>query len=479
MQPDEFAQRLVVFRYRPEVLADQRIQVGLPWVTPAPLTSMLWYVRMDDTVRQLFGMEPLGDFLTRRGVPGVDFSGHSRFIDADLERLFQMDFARNARAGYRFRLLKLQGTQVTDRALATISKLRDLQVLELNGQITDQGLRHLATLGDLRAITLPSVDVTDASAPLWAAWPKLEILRLKNSSVSDTGLAAFKGQRLRQLETGPQVSDQGLRTLAAQKALEFLDVSQSRVTRLGLAHVPPHALHTLFLGPSFTDDDVAVLERFRHLKRLDMTQAKTSNQVFAVLEKAQGLEELALGGTRITKETVNALGKLKGLRYLDVAHTPITAEDFSPDKGFSSLEALSISSSRKLTLTDLQKLTALPKLHTVLINGMPVGRAMLDHLRRKPAGKSAWRWRWVREAEAAEVDDRSIEDALELASLPPNQTERPFRGLGGLRQIHAAESSLDEIVPAAAPTVKDPFAESADNFMGEFSVGVGSTKKKR
>ena len=133
----EFARGVIVYRYRPQVFADQKIQIGLPGNSQA-LSDMLWYIRMDESARALFGMENLSALVQQDQIPGLDFSGHKTLIDSDLERLFGQDLWRSHAAGYKFRLLKLVGTAISDRALMTIGKLMDLDVLELGDRVTDE-----------------------------------------------------------------------------------------------------------------------------------------------------------------------------------------------------------------------------------------------------------------------------------------------------------------------------------------------------
>jgi hypothetical protein len=112
----EFSREAVLYRYRPLVFADQKLQVGLSG-TVQTLTGMLWYIRMDESTRALFGMESLSRLVQDDQIPGLDFSGHRTLVDADLERLFGQDLWMSGSSGYKFRLIKLAGTSTSDRVM--------------------------------------------------------------------------------------------------------------------------------------------------------------------------------------------------------------------------------------------------------------------------------------------------------------------------------------------------------------------------
>ena len=477
--PSPLAEHVTAYRYRPDLFADQKLRAGLVDTAQA-LQGALWYIRMGEYDRAAFGMDRLAGFVQDQQIPGLDFTGHRTLTDADLERLFQFQLwpASAEAAGYRFRLLKLAGTQTTDRALATIGRLFNLQVLELNGQMTDNGLSFLSRLGNLKVLSLAGAPISDQGLSAVSALRGLRSLDLKGTLVTDAGMTALLPLPLRHLSVGPRVTDAGIRTLSGLQTLEQLDASQARVGASGLSALSGiRGIHTLFLGRSMTDQGLSALQRFKNLKRLDLTGARLSDASAGVWEKMPGLQELALDHSQVGDATLRALSRLPALRYLEVSDTRVTPASFGSMNGFAALEALSLSSRRRLTTADLASLARFPKLHTILINGAPVGRPIIDYLRQKRRDRS-WLDELVPWAEAADVSDKDVDQALDAAA-PDADAKHPFSVAQGLPRIHDAENALDEVVPAMSNPDADTVQENKDNFLGEFTVGVQAPSKKK
>jgi hypothetical protein len=479
MSAQEFARALTVYRYRPEVFADQRLHVGLAETAPA-LQGYLWYIRMDESARALFGMEKIARFVQERQILGLDFSAHRTLADADIERLFQPDLWASVGPAYRFRLLKLGGTLVSDRSLVTVGKLMDLQVLELGDRITDAGMQFIQRLKNLRVLSLRGSSITDASLEGIAQFSRLERLDLRGTPVSDAGSGELALLPLRQLDLGERITDEGLHALRVVKTLEQLDLSQARVTRVGLSALSGiPGIHTLLLGASITDADLAALARFKNLKRLDLTAARISDQGADNLTQMVQLEELALSKTRVTDQTLQKLSRLPRLRYLELSDTPVTLAGFGKLGGFPSLQVLSFTAGRRLTVTDIRPLARLPQLHTLVINGVPLGRPIINYLKQKIEERSRLLEWLLPLAEAGGETEAQVDQVLEVATLPRERTRRPFEGFQGLKRIHEAESSLDEVIPAVTDIGRDTFQESEKNFLGEFEIKAGPPPKRK
>lgn len=478
LQATDLSRNLRVFLYRPEVFADRSLGPGLP-ADRAAIQSYLWYVRMDESVRALQGMEALAKFVLRQSVPGLDFTHHKTLTNGDLETLFQSGLWASGRADptYKFRLLKLEGTRTDDRALPTIARLYDLLVLTLSEGVTDQGIAFLGTLRQLRVLSVPGSLITDQALKTIARLTQLERLSLLGSRVSDQGLKRLLHLPLRQLDLGPSVTDEGLKNLQSLASLEQLDLHQARVSRAGLAALGGlPRIHTLFLGASIREDDLPALSAFKNLQRLDLTGAQISDAGAQTLAHLDQLREIALTNTKVGEKGLKALSGLPRLRYLEISGTSITPEAFKGIRGFAALQVLSFSSDRRLTPADVKPLGRLPALHSIVINGRPLGRPLVRYLQQQ-AQSRAWGWdAWVPLAEAAGDDEAQLERELELAGVPH---EPSARGIRGLPMIHKAVSDLDEVIAAPTMMGQDNPEYNEKNFLGEFTVEAGTTKKKK
>ncbi len=165
------------------------------------------------------------------------------------------------------RSLSLSGPAVTDNTLATVARMKNLQAIDLTDtSITDDGLKHLQGLTDLRHLHLRgNGGITDAG--MWSLRPltRLESLDLSATKISDAGLANLGVfSQLRSLSaSGTRITDAGLPTIAAWTQLEALTLSNTKVSDRGIFLLAPLAnLGSLSLdGTEVTREGANALQR--------------------------------------------------------------------------------------------------------------------------------------------------------------------------------------------------------------------------
>ena len=114
--------------------------------------------------------------------------------------------------------LDLEGTKVTDAALAKVGLLTQLEGLKLgHTQITDRGIAYLRTLRALEGLSLPGTKITAAGLEHLAPLAKLRMLNLASTKIGDAGLEKLNRQR----------------------QLDELNISHAEITDKGLAHLKP------------------------------------------------------------------------------------------------------------------------------------------------------------------------------------------------------------------------------------------------
>jgi len=139
--------------------------------------------------------------------------------------------------------LDLLSTQISDRELETLlASLHDLRFLSLaETRVGDAGIAHLQSLSSLQELHLDHTEVTDDGLRGLVSLPNLEILDLKGTGITDAGLVHVgRMKRLKGLYlTRTGISDDGIAHLGGLRELETLILWDTRVSDAGLEHLKP------------------------------------------------------------------------------------------------------------------------------------------------------------------------------------------------------------------------------------------------
>lgn len=184
------------------------------------------------------------------------------------------------------RVLDLTAPDVTDDGLRHLSGLSNLQMLQLSAAITDEGLEHLAGVEQLKHVEIISPNlIADglAQLPTGVNW-----LRLSVASDESVAIAADRFRQLIHLNVaGHGVTDAGLRQVAKLEQLRMLELHGTSITAEGLTQLAnPHLEMLALSGASITDDTIAPLERRRGLKVLRLVKTSVTEAGLAKLRAA-------------------------------------------------------------------------------------------------------------------------------------------------------------------------------------------------
>ena len=84
------------------------------------------------------------------------------------------------------KILWLNNSGISDRALETVGRFRGLEELHLsNTRVTDAGLAHLAALKDLKILSLANSGISDAALPHLKRFDKLEFLDVRGTRMAE------------------------------------------------------------------------------------------------------------------------------------------------------------------------------------------------------------------------------------------------------------------------------------------------------
>ena len=201
--------------------------------------------------------------------------------------------------------LTLGNAEITDAGLVHLKRLTNLEMLSLHqSQITDAGLVHLKGITNLQTLKIWDSTITDAGMEHLKGLANLQTLKIWDSTITDAGMEHLKG--LTNLEslylTGTQITDAGLVHLAGMN-LKELSMPKEAKTDLGLKHYlaaiePPTYLD--FEDWGITDAGLVHLKGLTNLESLYLTGTQITDAGLVHLKRLTNLESLDLGGTKIT-----------------------------------------------------------------------------------------------------------------------------------------------------------------------------------
>ena len=147
---------------------------------------------------------------------------HARVTDAGMDSISKLR---------RLRLLTLEGTTVGDEGIAKLKGMA-LSTLGLaDTKVTDAGLAAMDVMWEMLCLELDRTGVGDAGLAALGAWPRLDMLALSHTQVTDAGLVHLSKLPLRNLDlSDTAVTDVGLESLFTRSMWNWLDVSDTRVT---------------------------------------------------------------------------------------------------------------------------------------------------------------------------------------------------------------------------------------------------------
>jgi len=173
------------------------------------------------------------------GAPGSDIDQHLMEVNRSAQDVLNLletilEWPR-LQAGQKLDLLS---TQISDRELGNLlASLDDLRFLSLaETRVGDAGLVHLQSLTNLQELHLDYSDISDDGLKLLTTLPNLEILDLKGTNITDAGLnhvgqlAGLKGLYL----TRTGITDTGLEHLRSLEKLETLILWDTNIGDAGL-----------------------------------------------------------------------------------------------------------------------------------------------------------------------------------------------------------------------------------------------------
>jgi len=299
--------------------------------------------------------------------------------------------------------------QMTDAMLLDAAAVEGITALNLSGSkaVTDDGIRHLAGLPDLRHLDLGGTAITDRGLAVLRELPTLETVSLAMTRVTDAGVAHLATcEGLRQVDlTWTSTGDGAIRALAGKDQLHRFR-SGNGVTDAGLAmlHEWPvfktwrggtetMALLSYDAGPNylylrgpFTDDGM------RHLRGLDglfalNLDARELGITSAALAPLVTLPNLGWLAVDAKDDWMPYIADMPRLRFLGAQDTPAGDEGFVALARSRSIEYIWGRRCHNLRRRGFLALAAMPALHALSVSCLNVDDAGVSALPQFPALK--------------------------------------------------------------------------------------------
>ena len=323
--------------------------------------------------------------------------------------------------------------QMTDAVLEQLARVTSIHELRLGNSnaLTDVGLRHLASLRELRHLDLSMTAISDRGLEVLRSLPALESVNLSWTRTTDAGVAHLAGcSRLRKVYlTGTPSGDGALRTLAGKSDLAVLHTG-ARVTSTGLRALREYPVfrtwqggaadigllrgdaqpNQLVLRGDITDDAMAMLEGLDGLFALgiDDQSVRVSVRGLASLATLAHLSWLSIDAT---DETMPAIARLPHLRHLGCQDTEAGDLGFAALSQSRSIESIWGRRCHNLRTAGFVALANMPSLRALSVSCLNVDDAGVAALPSFPA---------LRELMPMDVPDdgyRHIGRCTELDSL--------------------------------------------------------------
>jgi hypothetical protein len=290
---------------------DQR-QTHTPWSAHVPhwLRERLGEDYVDDVVQVIAqryvpaseDLEPLTEEQTRNACDLCSRLPKLRRFSIQSDS-FELDQIASWPQFFQLTDLGIDCDNLSDDDLKTIGKLKNLRCLELHSaQVTDAGLQHLAELTELTELQFVSETVTDEGIRHLAGLTKVRNLRLDC----------------------PNVTDAGLRHLAHLDQLRNITLKSHRIGDAGVLSLQPaHLEKVVLLGCQIGDRGAGHLVSGGRIQTLVLRDSLVTDSALPAIVRCQPLYTLVLPGAKLTDEALAALSDT-GIDILALDKTPIS-----------------------------------------------------------------------------------------------------------------------------------------------------------
>jgi hypothetical protein len=445
-------------------------------------------------LKQFVATTPVGGAMANKPVPVVarDATGRERMIGCSREwsaviRLLE----QNPLAGLRAH------DQMTDAVMNDVARLEHLTSLHVEGShaFTDDGMRLLARLPNLRHLHAGGTAITDRGLEVLRDLPALETLSLKMTNVTDAGMVHLSHcEKLQRVELAwTKTGDAAIRALAGKRDLDHLRTGNG-VTDEGLALLrelpqfttwhggePTMALlsyeaspNYLMLRGPFTDRGMKQLEGLDGLFALNL-DASELHITAASLPSLVTLPNLGWLAFDAKDDAMPHIARMPALRFLGCQDTTASDDGFVALSRSRSLEQIWGRRSHNLRHRGFVALSTMPALRALSVSCLNVDDAGIATLPDFPALKE------LMPMDIPDAGYRHIRKCEQLESLvlmycrdTTDAATEHLVGLPKLAKYFASYTQITDRTPELLSTIASLESVTFDGCAGLTDAGVGS-----
>jgi len=264
---------------------------------------------------------------------------------------------------------------IFNEQLAPIKLLRTLTLLDLSwSRLNDGGMCYLKPLANLEDLRLPLDEVSADGLIQLRGMTNLKRFsgtnsRVENGQIDDDGirhLSGLKNLEFLEINENSKLTDAGLESIGQLTNLQDLTLLSPQIKGTGLRFlVQLPKLTGLGLGSGVRN--ISHLSEFRSLRRLTLKSASIDDEALSLLDQCLGLEHLSLHGTAIGDAGLTSLQKLPNLRSITVNYgSRVTNSGLATLQRFPKLEYVSLHG-MPLNEEGIRNLTAMRNLKSLSV----------------------------------------------------------------------------------------------------------------
>ena len=189
---------------------------------------------------------------------------------------------------------------------------------------------------------------------------------------------------------GEWVTDSDLRQLASMPKLELLDLSLTRITDHGLKlmrDLKGVRELNLYFAENVTDEGIAALKGWKNLRRLNLRGTKITDTTLEHLAGLSSLESLDVGFAQVTDNGLERLGALENLKELTIGGNKLTDVGLEALRQLQSLQSLDLGGQQRtdsglwfvsISERGAETLLAMKNLRSLRVEGLRIPKKLQD-----------------------------------------------------------------------------------------------------